>query len=70
MQFCDVIFQCSSEGGVVANLFLPPGRPNYGQVGTPIKLRANFFKITYPSGLIHLYEVNIIPDKCPRRLNR
>ncbi|XP_029634731.1 protein argonaute-2-like [Octopus sinensis] len=50
--------------------FVSPSRPNVGQLGRPIQLRANFFKISFPKYNIHHYEVSISPDKCPRRVNR
>ena len=33
-------------------------------------MRANFFKVTVPNGDLHHYDVDIKPDKCPRRVNR
>ena len=33
-------------------------------------LRANHFRVNIPKGLIHHYDINILPDKCPRRVNR
>lgn len=51
-------------------MFLAPRRPNHGTEGRPILLRANHFQVRIPGGVIQHYEVNIVPDKCPRRVNR
>ena len=51
-------------------VFNLPRRPNLGQVGQPIVLRANHFQINVPRGYIHHYVVSIQPDKCPRSVNR
>lgn len=50
--------------------FKCPTRPNHGQEGRPILLRANHFQVRMPKGYIHHYDVSITPDKCPRRVNR
>ncbi|XP_005107588.1 protein argonaute-2 isoform X4 [Aplysia californica] len=50
--------------------FVSPPRPNTGTEGRSISLRANHFQVRVPKGIIHHYEVNISPDKCPRRVNR
>ena len=50
--------------------FQPPLRPNSGNVGKPIWLKANYFKVSIPTGEIQHYDVEIKPDKCPRRVNR
>uniref|UniRef100_H2YUA1 Argonaute RISC catalytic component 2 n=1 Tax=Ciona savignyi TaxID=51511 RepID=H2YUA1_CIOSA len=50
--------------------FQAPPRPNQGQVGKPIWLKANYFKVSIPNGDIHHYDIDIKPDKCPRRVNR
>lgn len=39
-----------------------PLRPGYGNVGTPIKLRANFFAVKVPQGPIYDYTVEISPS--------
>ena len=39
-------------------------------MGRQIALRANFFKVRLPQGVIHHYDLSILPDKCPRRVNR
>lgn len=46
-----------------------PRRPNLGHEGRPIMLRANHFQITMPRGFVHHYDVNIQPDKCPRKVS-
>lgn len=38
-----------------------PLRPGFGTVGTPIKLRANFFPVKVPKGSIFEYDVSISP---------
>ncbi|KAJ8321901.1 hypothetical protein KUTeg_000372 [Tegillarca granosa] len=50
--------------------FICPPRPNHGTEGKPILLRANHFQVRIPKGVIHHYDVQITPDKCPRRVNR
>uniref|UniRef100_T1GSU4 Argonaute 1 n=1 Tax=Megaselia scalaris TaxID=36166 RepID=T1GSU4_MEGSC len=51
-------------------VFTCPRRPNLGREGRPIVLRANHFQVTMPRGLVHQYDINIQPDKCPRKVNR
>nr|AIY24302.1 Argonaute 1 [Laodelphax striatellus] len=51
-------------------MFNCPRRPNLGREGRPIVLRANHFQITMPRGFVHHYDINIQPDKCPRKVNR
>lgn len=46
-----------------------PRRPNLGHEGRPIMLRANHFQISMPRGFVHHYDVNIQPDKCPRKVS-
>merc|ERR1740128_423504 len=53
-----------------APVFNCPRRPNLGREGRAILLRANHFQISMPRGFIHHYHVSIVPDKCPRRVNR
>jgi eukaryotic translation initiation factor 2C len=48
----------------------PPPRPDFGREGRTIKLRANHFSIRIPPILIQHYDLNIQPDKCPKRVNR
>ncbi|XP_064383428.1 protein argonaute-2-like [Halichondria panicea] len=50
--------------------FHPPLRPNYGRLGRPIILKANHFKVQIPSCVLYHYDISIIPEKCPRRVNR
>ncbi|KAG9492837.1 hypothetical protein GDO78_001023 [Eleutherodactylus coqui] len=50
--------------------FVVPRRPGYGTMGKPIKLLANCFQVEIPKIDVYLYEVDIKPDKCPRRVNR
>ncbi|KAI0050290.1 argonaute-like protein [Auriscalpium vulgare] len=38
-----------------------PLRPNFGTVGTAIKLRTNFFPVRLPKGPLHEYDVSISP---------
>lgn len=47
-----------------------PRRPGYGTMGKPIKLLANCFQVEIPKMDVYLYEVDIKPEKCPRRVNR
>jgi eukaryotic translation initiation factor 2C len=51
-------------------VFACPRRPNIGREGRIIGLRANHFQITMPRGFVHHYDINIQPDKCPRKVNR
>lgn len=51
-------------------MFNCPRRPNLGREGRPIVLRANHFQISMPRGFVHHYEIQIQPDKCPRKVNR
>ena len=51
-------------------IFYCPRRPNIGRDGRPILLRANHVQINMPRGFIHHYSVSIVPDKCPRKVNR
>jgi eukaryotic translation initiation factor 2C len=50
--------------------FIAPKRPDYGQLGDSISLKANHFTVKIPTGVIFHYEVTIDPPKCPRRVNR
>ncbi|KAG9337149.1 hypothetical protein JZ751_029740 [Albula glossodonta] len=61
---------CSRERAVGAqSLFTVPRRPGYGTMGKPIKLLANCFQVEIPKMDVYLYEVDIKPEKCPRRVN-
>ncbi|CAO4367291.1 unnamed protein product [Caenorhabditis nigoni] len=50
--------------------FRCPRRPNHGVDGRAILLRANHFSVRIPGGNIQHYHVEVMPDKCPRRVNR
>lgn len=50
--------------------FKQPQRPNVGRQGKTIMLKANFFRVEMPSDEWYHYEIDIKPDKCPRRVNR
>ncbi|CAI2355758.1 unnamed protein product [Caenorhabditis sp. 36 PRJEB53466] len=50
--------------------FQCPRRPNHGVEGRSILLRANHFAVRIPGGTIQHYQVDVTPDKCPRRVNR
>ncbi|ELW65988.1 Protein argonaute-4 [Tupaia chinensis] len=56
--------------GPPANLFQPPRRPGLGTVGKPIRLLANHFQIQIPKIDVYHYDVDIKPEKRPRRVNR
>ncbi|TFY75054.1 hypothetical protein EWM64_g8956, partial [Hericium alpestre] len=49
-----------------------PSRPDFGTVGTPIKLRTNFFPVKVPKGPLHEYDVTIAPaaGSAARRVKR
>lgn len=49
-------------------MFQCPRRPNLGREGRPIGLKANHFQICMPRGFVHHYDINIQPDKCPRKV--
>ncbi|KAG5857984.1 hypothetical protein ANANG_G00025250 [Anguilla anguilla] len=67
---------CNDYGGLdngavgAQSLFTVPRRPGYGTMGKPIKLLANCFQVEIPKMDVYLYEVDIKPEKCPRRVNR
>ncbi|CAF89690.1 unnamed protein product, partial [Tetraodon nigroviridis] len=56
--------------GGAQDLFSLPRRPGYGTVGKSIKLLANCFQVEIPKIDVYLYEVDIKPERCPRRVNR
>uniref|UniRef100_A0AAQ5X1A2 Protein argonaute-1 n=1 Tax=Amphiprion ocellaris TaxID=80972 RepID=A0AAQ5X1A2_AMPOC len=60
----------SSRADEAQALFSLPRRPGYGTIGKPIKLLANCFQVEIPKIDVCLYEVDIKPEKCPRRVNR
>ncbi|KAG5264999.1 hypothetical protein AALO_G00260340 [Alosa alosa] len=51
-------------------VFKPPPRPDFGTMGRPIKLQANFFEMEIPKLEVYHYDIDIKPEKCPRRVNR
>ncbi|XP_030214086.1 protein argonaute-3 isoform X3 [Gadus morhua] len=51
-------------------LFQVPRRPGFGSAGKPIRLLANCFQVDIPQMDVYLYQVDITPEKCPRRVNR
>lgn len=62
---------CVCTGAVgAAPLFSVPRRPGYGTMGKPIKLLANCFQVDIPKMDVYLYDVDIKPERCPRRVNR
>lgn len=68
----DVLWPSSLLVGAVGAeaLFSLPRRPGHGTIGKPIKLLANCFQVEIPKIDVYLYEVDIKPEKCPRRVNR
>ncbi|XP_013908908.1 PREDICTED: protein argonaute-1-like [Thamnophis sirtalis] len=66
--------RCSVAAGTylppLQQVFQAPRRPGIGTVGKPIKLLANYFEVDIPKIDVYHYEVDIKPDKCPRRVNR
>lgn len=56
--------------GPPATLFQPPRRPGLGTVGKPIRLLANHFQVQIPKIDVYHYDVDIKPEKRPRRVNR
>uniref|UniRef100_A0A8R1DNM3 Protein argonaute-1 n=3 Tax=Caenorhabditis japonica TaxID=281687 RepID=A0A8R1DNM3_CAEJA len=60
-----------APGGMQSGVqFQCPRRPNHGVEGRSILLRANHFAVRIPGGTIQHYQVDVTPDKCPRRVNR
>lgn len=49
-----------------------PVRPDFGKIGTPIKLRANFFPVKVPKEPLYEYDVTITPaaGTAARRVKR
>uniref|UniRef100_A0A4W5L743 Argonaute RISC catalytic component 2 n=1 Tax=Hucho hucho TaxID=62062 RepID=A0A4W5L743_9TELE len=47
-----------------------PVSPNFGTMGRTIKLQANFFEMEIPKLEVYHYDIDIKPEKCPRRVNR
>lgn len=52
------------------SLFQPPRRPGLGTVGKPIRLLANHFQVQIPKIDVYHYDIEIKPEKRPRRVNR
>ncbi|KAG7271375.1 hypothetical protein CRUP_019920 [Coryphaenoides rupestris] len=50
--------------------FQPPRRPGLGTVGKPIRLLANHFQVQIPKIDVYHYDIDIKPEKRPRRVNR
>uniref|UniRef100_A0A3Q3JD61 Eukaryotic translation initiation factor 2C 4 n=1 Tax=Monopterus albus TaxID=43700 RepID=A0A3Q3JD61_MONAL len=49
---------------------MPPRRPGLGTVGKPIRLLANHFQVQIPKIDVYHYDIDIKPEKRPRRVNR
>uniref|UniRef100_A0A8C2Q0X5 Protein argonaute-1 n=1 Tax=Cyprinus carpio TaxID=7962 RepID=A0A8C2Q0X5_CYPCA len=49
-------------------VFKPPQRPDFGTMGRTIKLQANFFEMEIPKLEVYHYDIDIKPEKCPRRV--
>lgn len=60
----------SDPTALAVRRYEPPSRPDIGHSGRPISLRANHFQVKIPSIELFHYDVAIIPEKCPRRVNR
>ena len=60
----------SDSSALAVRRYEPPLRPDIGHSGRPISLRANHFQVKIPSIELFHYDVAIIPEKCPRRVNR
>uniref|UniRef100_A0A8C2RM98 Eukaryotic translation initiation factor 2C 4 n=1 Tax=Capra hircus TaxID=9925 RepID=A0A8C2RM98_CAPHI len=58
------------QGIPTSSLFQPPRRPGLGTVGKPIRLLANHFQVQIPKIDVYHYDVDIKPEKRPRRVNR
>lgn len=63
---CQPVLQSPADEELLA----PPARPSYGAVGRTIQLRANHFQVKIPNCVLYHYDISIVPDKCPRRVNR
>lgn len=59
-----------SSSPVPEYVFKPPSRPDFGTMGRTIKLQANFFEMEIPKLEVYHYDIDIKPEKCPRRVNR
>lgn len=63
-------FTSNNQQQYLVPQFQCPKRPNHGADGRQIALRANHFQVSCPGGTIHHYQIDIQPDKCPRKVNR
>lgn len=50
--------------------YIPQIRETFGTEGRSIRLRSNHFAINFKNEFIYQYSVTIIPDKCPKMVNR
>ncbi|CAD5227824.1 unnamed protein product [Bursaphelenchus okinawaensis] len=50
--------------------FMAPRRPGPGVEGKQISLRANHFQVQIAAHEVQFYQIEIQPDKCPRKVNR
>ena len=57
-------------GGLRINDNDLPVRKGYGTIGTPIKLRANFFPVRVPKGPLYEYDVAVDPPVSVKRVKR
>uniref|UniRef100_A0A672I0X3 Protein argonaute-4 n=1 Tax=Salarias fasciatus TaxID=181472 RepID=A0A672I0X3_SALFA len=60
----------TSSRDTPTGFFLPPRRPGLGTVGKPIRLLANHFQVQIPKIDVYHYDIDIKPEKRPRRVNR
>lgn len=69
--FCSgCVFSEPPSSPVPEYVFKPPSRPDFGTMGRTIKLQANFFEMEIPKLEVYHYDIDIKPEKCPRRVNR
>ncbi|KAI0085027.1 argonaute-like protein [Irpex rosettiformis] len=57
----DTLIQSLNWTSHISNNELPI-RPDFGTLGTPIKLRTNYFPITAPPGVLYEYTVTVVPS--------
>lgn len=65
-----LLILAQSSSPVPEYVFKPPSRPDFGTMGRTIKLQANFFEMEIPQLEVYHYDIDIKPEKCPRRVNR
>lgn len=65
-----LLILAQSSSPVPEYVFKPPSRPDFGTMGRTIKLQANFFEMEIPKLEVYHYDIDIKPEKCPRRVNR